>query len=37
MRERGARLHTLLEAFEARREEMTAHVRTMFTRWLELM
>jgi GMP synthase (glutamine-hydrolysing) len=30
-------LDELLEAFEARREEMTAHARTLFSRWLELV
>lgn len=29
-------LDELLEAFDARREEMTAHARTLFSRWLEL-
>lgn len=29
-------LDELLEAFEARREEMTEHARTMFSSWLEL-
>ena len=30
-------LDELLEAFEERREEMTAHARTLFSRWLELV
>jgi GMP synthase (glutamine-hydrolysing) len=30
-------LDALLEAFEERREEMTAHARTLFSRWLELV
>jgi GMP synthase-like glutamine amidotransferase len=30
-------LDELLTAFEARREEMTAHARTLFSRWLELV
>jgi GMP synthase-like glutamine amidotransferase len=30
-------LDELLEAFERRREEMTAHARTLFSRWLELV
>jgi hypothetical protein len=30
-------LDELLKAFEARREEMTAHGRTLFSRWLELV
>lgn len=29
-------LDALLEAFEERREEMTGHARTLFSRWLEL-
>jgi hypothetical protein len=28
-------LDALLEAFEERREEMTAHAHTLFSRWLE--
>jgi GMP synthase (glutamine-hydrolysing) len=30
-------LDELLEAFEARREEMTRHARTLFSRWFELV
>ena len=30
-------LDELLEAFETRREEMTGHARTLFSRWLELV
>jgi GMP synthase (glutamine-hydrolysing) len=30
-------LDALLEAFEGRREEMTGHARTLFSRWLELV
>jgi len=30
-------LDALLESFEERREEMTAHARTLFSRWLELV
>ena len=30
-------LDELLEAFEARREEMTGHARTLFSRWLDLV
>ena len=30
-------LDELLEAFETRREEMTAHARTLFSRWLDLV
>jgi GMP synthase (glutamine-hydrolysing) len=30
-------LDALLEAFEERREEMTRHARTLFSRWLELV
>ena len=30
-------LDELLEAFEARRDEMTAHARTLFSRWFELV
>jgi GMP synthase (glutamine-hydrolysing) len=30
-------LDALLEAFEERREEMTGHARTLFSRWLELV
>jgi GMP synthase (glutamine-hydrolysing) len=30
-------LDELLEAFEARREEMTGHARTLFSRWFELV
>jgi GMP synthase (glutamine-hydrolysing) len=30
-------LDALLESFEGRREEMTGHARTLFSRWLELV
>ena len=30
-------LDDLLEAFEGRREEMTGHARSLFSRWLELV